>query len=274
MNQFDEILKVLNLHKQKVDVIIAKYRRVCQEKQEKFSESYYKIECAKVLGESRSDFKAAQYNTRQSVNEIIEIIQGNLEEWVQKPVQKSSLDLLVTLDTMGISLTESELEALADSMPNNYFAGRIIEHLAKKNKINTFQKFSRVGLDGYISALKEVVGASEFFIRNYLGQTAPFPYELFDDSNRPTTNTLVSSAAGCSVLRGGSLLYAAVLWDGSIPNSNKKYELTEADKASLNRLYDGCNTDDDFSHMTKKILHEAPHLREMLVLSPQYSKYL
>ena len=159
MNRFDEILNQLRRHKEKIDKIVSHYRRSCAEKQEQYSEPYYKLEQAKLLGTARGNILGEQEDTRHSINLIIEEIQDDLKKWVQTPVQKSSLDLLVTLDTMGISLSETELEALADSLPNNYFAGRLIQHLAEKNKITSFKRFSKTSLDDYVGALKSVISA-------------------------------------------------------------------------------------------------------------------
>ena len=274
MNRFDEILNQLRRHKEKVDKIVSHYRGKCAEMEERLSTTYYQLEQAKILGTARGEIESAQYETRHSINLIVEEIQDDLRTWVQKPVQKSSLDLLVTLDTMGISLTESELEALADSLPNNYFAGRLIQHLAKKNKITSFKRFSKTPLDDYVGALKSVIGACDLFVNNYISESAPFPYELFTAENHPQNDKLVASAATCNVLKGGSILYAALLWGDGVPNSSAKTRLSEADRAALDRLYSGCQTDNDFSRMTDKILVEAPALKELIELSPRYSKYL
>ena len=274
MNRFDEILNQLRRHKEKIDKIVSHYRRSCAEKQEQYSETYYKLEQAKLLGTARGNILGEQEDTRHSINLIIEEIQDDLKKWVQTPVQKSSLDLLVTLDTMDIPLSETELEALADSLSNNYFAGRLIQHLAEKNKITSFKRFSKTPLDDYVAALRSVVAACDLFVDNYVGDSAPFPYELFSDSNRPKYDKLVASAATCNILEGGSILYAALLWGDGVPNSSIKTKLTEADTAALDRLYSGCRNDDDFSRKTAQIVNEAPALKELIELSPRYSKFL
>ncbi len=274
MNRFDEILNQLRRHKEKIDKIVSHYRRSCAEKQEQYSETYYKLEQAKILGTARGNILGEQEDTRHSINLIIEEIQDDLKKWVQTPVQKSSLDLLVTLDTMGISLSETELEALADSLPNNYFAGRLIQHLAEKNKITSFKRFSKTSLDDYVAALRSVVAACDLFVDNYIGDSAPFPYELFSDSNRPKYDKLVASAATCSVLEGGSILYAALLWGDGVPNSSIKTKLSDSDRAALDRLYSGCRNDDDFSRKTAQIVNEAPALKELIALSSRYSKFM
>lgn len=274
MNRFNEILNQLRRHKEKIDAIVSNYRRRCTEMEERLSTNYYQLEQAKLLGTARGEIESAQYETRHSINLIVEEIQDDLKKWAQTPVQKSSLDLLVTLDTMGVPLSESELEALADSLPNNYFASKLIQHLAKKNKITSFQRFSKTSLDDYVKSLREVISACDLFINNYIGESAPFPYELFTDGNRPQSNKLVAIASTCNVLMGGSILYAVLLWGDGAPNSSIKTKLSDSDTAALDRLYSGCQTDNDFSRKTEQIMAEAPALKELIALSPRYSKFM
>lgn len=273
MNKFNDIIDELRFFKKQVDVIVANYQKTDKERKETYSEKFYETERAKNLAAAQVKLAEAQRSARFNINRIIKEIQQGLKEWVSTPITKSSLDMLVALDSMNVTLTATELETLAETVPNNYFAGKMIEHLANKNKITSY-RFSQIKIDDYTSALSRVIGSSEMFIKNYCGEKHPFCYELFGKENPPTSKTFVAIAGAGTVFESNSFLYASSLWSGgSIPDSKQRKELTKANEAALDKIFSGCKDEDSFQKKMDEVLFEAPYLKEKIELS-KYSKYL
>lgn len=273
MNRFAEMMVALDCYKTRIDKIIREYR-ADQGKNEKI---YNAQMCEKLKNESLAKRKAEyieeQRNIAVRVNGILQDTQDCLKRWISAPVRADQLALLQAMVSTGIKLTPPELEALQESIGNNYFAWRLMQKVAETSGIRGFR--SRFNLEKYLSMLQRVKNEAEIFIAGYCGSGADYSPEFLNTEEYHNAKTLSYAASAAKVLSADSALsMAGVIWDGdNVPGSGKT-KLTSGEMETIDQMFAGCNTDDHKKTRAAQLVKDTPLLRDVLKITGKYREFL
>ncbi len=272
MNKFSELRTAVSLYKGRIDKIIGDYAEADKKAKEIYSESEYARRHAENLGKARSAFEGEQEAMIRRVNGVLEDIQEQLIEWVSAPVGNAAqLQLVQTLFLTGMKLSADEIEALQNSVGQNYFANKMVQSLAEKSGVKTKSRFD---LDVYSGALQNCKTELELFVSSYCGNQKIGIYrELLPDNHKPVSDKMPIIASSCKPLSGrSSLLLAGSIWSGDcLPGTDSKISTTQRDL--LDEVFDGCRSENDFRNVTERIIHELPEVKEVLAQT-KYKVYL
>lgn len=271
MNGFDEIQKLLKHHKDSVDKIIVRYRKDDEEPQKKFKEDYFLSYHQNNLIEKQTAFYALQQKTADDINFQLDGIQDSLIRWVTRPMaDEKKFNLLMSMFSSGLKLSEAEIEAFSGSIGDSYFGARLVEQIAEKSGVVGSWTYCPFHLDTYISALKNIRNQCDIFVSGYCGEEPC--RDLFMSDNTPA-NYVINVAAGCRPFTQNSAVLAAqILWSKDGIPIAKKQLLDETDWSNLRLLYE--NTPHDrMMERTAEIVQQSPELKNLIELSP-YKSYL
>lgn len=271
MNRFSELLFALEIYKDDIDKIVSQYRKTDAADKQTYSTQTYAERHSQNVESARKKIKSRQLTMIDRANGIIDDIQDALKRWICPPVNDKQLPMLSTLLTSGMKLNGAEIEVLQQNANGNYFAGRLVDELAKHSGVKGIRPQRSV--EAYVAALKRVIFATDIFINGYLGQKSPFAKELLPGN---VSDHIIYAASACRIFSGeSSLLTAALLWDGDeVPVQSAKRTLTNDDRAIMDRMFEGCKTEMHYGAMAQKIVTENPEIKEILQLSEKYSQYL
>lgn len=271
MNRFTELLFALEIYKDDIDKIVSQYRKTDAADKQTYSAQTYAERHLQNVESARKKIKSRQLTMIDRANGIIDDIQDALKRWICPPVNDKQLPMLSTLLASGLKLNGAEIEVLQQNANGNYFAGRLVDELAKRSGVKGIRPQRSV--EAYVAALKRVTSAADIFINGYVGQKSPFAKELLPGN---VSDYIIYAASACCIFSGeSSLLTAALLWDGDdVPVQSAKRTLTNDDREIMDRMFEGCKTEMHYGAMAQKIVTENPEIKEILQLSEKYSQYL
>ncbi len=269
MNGFDEIQKILKHHKDTVDNIITRYYEDDREPKERFKEDYYLSAHQKNLIDKQADLHVLQQKTADDLNFELNYIQEDLVKWVTRPMaDEKKFNLLMSMFSSGVELSEAEIEAFANVNGDSYFAARTLEKIAEKSGVSSPWKYCPFHLDDYISALQNIKNQCDVFVSGYVGEKPC--RDLFGSDNTPA-DYIINVASGClPFTQNSAVLAAQVLWSRDGVPITKKQLLDETDWANLGRLYEDTP---DMGKRTEEIVRQNPELKNLIELSP-YKSFL
>lgn len=265
MNDFSSIWLSLDVHRDKINAIVAEYRGTDRRNRENFSDSYYQEQHNELIAKYQDKIAREKEKAEDTLNTYFDNIQTVLDKWVSAPLPESKINLLYLLMQSGIKLSRVEFEVLKKSVGNNYFGNRILSALAERDGIPVKKVY---GLETYERILEDCISSADVFLHGFYGSSPA--WELVPGSTHK--HIVTAAAAGVPLKDGCALHRAALLWDGSsVPCSKTK--INSEDKDVLNKLYSGCNDDSTKAIRTKELLSEMPELKETLQLT-EYSGYI
>lgn len=265
MNDFSGIWLSLDIHRDKINKLIAEFKETDKKNRETYSEAYYKEEHGKLVVRYQKRIADEKESVSDNINTRFWNIQNVLDKWIATPLPESKVNMLYLIMQSGVKLNRAEFEVIQNSIGNNYFGNKILQALAERDGIFVKPGY---GLETYERVLKSCISSADIIVNGFYG-TNP-EWELVPAK---VNKYIVTAAAAGTPLRDNCELHrAALIWDGSsIPCPKTK--ISSEDKDILKKLYSGCNNDVDMAARTKELLSETPELKETLELT-EYKQYI
>ena len=273
LNEFLEIRAFLEDYKGGVDEIVAAYRAELEKAQATYSQAVFAEKHAQAIVSYTTKLDDKRHLVAVGINRRLDSLQEALKAWITEPVEAGQLQLITALDTVGVQLSEAEIEALAETVQTNYFAAKITGAIAQKSGINPPPEMPR--LDDYLKLLKDVRTECNMFLRYYVGGT-PLATELLAPEYR--SPQLCAAAATCSWQQPDSAVnIGALCWPGDRPAQKiKALNIENAADAEIAAALDaliGAVGPDQLQGRIEYLLKRYPLLKPVLLAS-KYKGFL
>lgn len=267
MNTFSAILNSLQVHRDKIDKLIAEFRQRDTGNKGIYSDAYYQAAHEELVEKYRQKIEDEKIRASETINLYIDNIQTSLNNWICGPISESTLNLLLLIKSSGMRISRAEVEALKLKIGNSYFGNRLLEQIAQENDVVLPHEY--VSLDIYEKALKDCIESASVMINGYYGESI----EKSLMPNNANLHIAAAAAAGAPLRPGSSFERAALLWDGEkIPTP--KTRLTADDTDIIDGMFSDCRGDEiKIGQRMNLILHENPELINIMKLS-KYHKYV
>ncbi len=268
MNKFSELFLSLKMYREDVDALVNDFIDEDMRNKKTYQDAIYSEFHVKAVSKYKTKLDEARELKVWRVNGILDEIQDNLRGWLIAPINEKMLNTICALHSCDVKLSNTEIEALRDSLGGSYFGQRLIQKIAEDSGVMLLGVKSAENFTRMISNIKS---GAELFLNYYSGGKTQ-GLELLGDN----ANNVNLAAASCNpaILKDNSvLLQASLLWDGSGVPSPRKKTLTAEELDIVNRMYEGCNGTDAKKIRTAEILSGNPDMREIIGLSP-YSVFI
>ena len=168
MNKIDKIKSIIKKHQKEMNKHFAAYQKAEQTARERLSNSAFKSEfmCEtypKMAGEARAAADMAVLD----VNNIFDEIQDDLSEWMMKPLDIGTAQILSCINQFSLQMSFDELRILEQGIlkSGSYLGNRIFDGLCKKNGYMA----NRPTLKSIVDSLQIAREETELAIMAYAG---------------------------------------------------------------------------------------------------------
>lgn len=169
MNKIDKIKSIVKRHQKEMDKHFAAYKKAELIARERLSESAFKTEFMietypKMAGEARSAADMAVLD----VNNIFNDIKEDLAEWMMKPIDAGTAQVLDCINKFGLHMSFDELRILEQGIlkAGSYLGNRVFDGVCQKNGYLT----SRPDLKKMTDALEHARESTELAVMAYAGK--------------------------------------------------------------------------------------------------------
>lgn len=262
MNKFSELYLSLKMYREDVDALVNDFIDEDTRNKKTYQNSVYLDLHKKGVDKYKAKLDEARDLKVWRLNSILDEIQDNLKAWLVAPVNDRLLNTVSALYSFGVKLSDTEIEALRDSLSNSYWGQKLLQKIAKNSNI---MLLGVRDADSYVRMIANIKSGAEILLNYYCGSKMQ-GLELLE---KDTNVNLAAAACNPAILKdSSSLLQASLIWDGDGIPSPRKKALTAEELEIVNRMYEGCNGTDAKKARTKEIISGNPEMWGIIGLSP------
>lgn len=272
MNKFEKLRITLKDFMNDLDKQYSDYQEKEKKARAMYSEAGYEEKFLKEIYPAAAGKAWAEKDAAiQKVNEIINSIEEELNNFFMKPISESVAQVLSCIDRYRIPLSLNELKILEPQMRETYMGGRVFSELAKRNGyIATIPTMKE-----YQNALNSARGNVNLVIRAYAGKADDgYPgkdllqpwesrginmgefqhYHLFFSQNY--------------LHEGGELDKLELIW--STNNNPMHYSLTDSESKKVKKDIEGILRNGELDRQAaQQLLKKDPDIKSKLESMPE-----
>lgn len=134
MTKFEKLRSILKDFMNNADQHYSDYRERENKARAKYSDTGFQDEfMKKIYPEMAGKAWAEADATIKKVNEVLDSLEKDLNEFMMRPINESTAQTLNCINSYGVSLSLNELRILEQPMRETYMGSRIFVELAKRN---------------------------------------------------------------------------------------------------------------------------------------------
>ena len=163
----DKVIDTIRDGQKKIDLVLYDYKKKISELSSQYKPEFIEELTGTYQDTARMQIEDIRDDCKTAFNHAFGEIRAAVQSWVAEPIPGAVAGLLDDIRKNNLQLSNNELIALSEQCGSSYFAMRVLEQIASKQKV-MFPHFE--SLDELNKMLTTVESLSRDAIANYAGQ--------------------------------------------------------------------------------------------------------